>query len=120
MTADKIFVSLGGLFAMGFIAWFFLLKNEKEVRAENSIDIVVEGGYTPEVISVPRGKTTKLNFIRKDPTACLDEVVLGDFKIRRKLPLNRKVTVEIIPQKTGEYSYSCAMNMYHGKIIVKD
>ncbi len=120
MTADKIFVSLGGLFTMGFIAWFFLFKNEEEIRAENSIDITVDGGYSPEAVFVPRGKTTKLNFFRKDSTDCLDEVVLGDFKIRRKLPLNQKVTVEITPQKTGEYDYSCAMNMYHGKIIVRD
>jgi len=29
----------------------------------------------------------------------LEEVVLGDFKARRYLPLNKKVTIEINPQK---------------------
>lgn len=87
--------------------------------SDSEIDIVVEGGYSPEIIAVPKGKTTKLNFLRKDPSSCLEEVVLGDFKVRKRLPLNQKITVEITPQQAGEFTYSCGMNMYHGKIIVR-
>lgn len=119
MTEDKIIVTILGVAGMAFTFWFFLLKKGKEVAVVNSVDIIVEGGYSPEVVSVPFGKITKLNFIRKDPTECLEEVVLGDFKIRRSLPLNQKVTVEINPQKRGEFGYSCGMGMYHGKIVVK-
>ncbi len=116
---DKIIVALTGIIGIIFTYWFFLMKNEKEVSVSDSVDITVNGGYSPEVISIPKGKTTKINFIRKDPTDCLGEVVLGDFKIRKELPLNQKVTVAITPQKAGEYGYTCGMNMYHGKIIVK-
>lgn len=96
-----------------------MFKKEKETRVLNEVDIIVNGGYSPEVISIPFGKTTKINFIRKDPTDCLSEVVLGDFKIRKELPLNQKVTIEITPKKKGEFDYSCGMGMYHGKIVVK-
>ena len=116
---DKILVTILGILGMGFTYWFFLMKKEKEVAVSGSVDITVEGGYSPEVIVIPRGKTTKINFIRKDPTSCLEEVVLGDFKIRKHLPLNQKVTVELTPQQSGEFGYACGMNMYHGKIIVK-
>lgn len=119
MTMDKLIVSVIGGFGIAFTYWFFLMKKEKEIQVLSSVDIKVNGGYSPEVISVPKGKTTKINFIRSDPTECLSEVVLGDFKIRRELPLNEKVTIEITPQKAGEYGYSCGMGMYHGKIIVK-
>lgn len=119
MSTDKIIVIIASLISILFTFWFFLMKKSKEITAVGSVDIVVNGGYSPEVISIPKGKTTKINFIRTDPTDCLSEVVLGDFKIRRELPLNQKVTVEITPKKAGEYGYSCAMNMYHGKIIVK-
>ena len=113
---DKIIVTIAGL----------LMKKEKVVKANDSadstgslqVDIIVEGGYSPGVISIPKGKTTKLNFLRKDPSSCLEEVVLGDFKIRKQLPLNQKVTIELTPQQTGEFKYSCGMNMYHGKIMV--
>lgn len=116
---DKIIVTIAGILGILFTYWFFLVKKEKEVAVSNSVDITVNGGYSPEVISIPRGKTTKINFIRTDPTDCLEEVVLGDFKIKRHLPLNQKVTVEITPQKAGEYGYACGMNMYHGKIVVR-
>lgn len=116
---DKIIVSIIGVLGIVFTFWFFLMKKEKEVEVSDSVDITVEGGYNPEVISIPKGKTTKINFLRKDPTDCLGEVVLGDFKIRKELPLNQKVSIEITPQKKGEFVYSCGMNMYHGKIVVK-
>lgn len=116
---DKLLVTIFGVLGMAFTYWFFLMKKEKEVAVAGSVDIIVEGGYSPEVISIPKGKTTKINFIRKDPSSCLEEVVLGDFKIRKHLPLNQKVTVELTPHQSGEFGYACGMNMYHGKIIVK-
>ncbi len=119
MSTDKILVTLFSIFGIAFTYWFFLMKKEKEVAVTNTVDIEVNGGYSPEVISIPKGKTTKINFIRRDRTDCLSEVVLGDFKIKRELPLNQKVTVEITPKDSGEYGYSCGMGMYHGKIIVK-
>ena len=103
MTPDKIIVSIVGLLGIAFTYWFFLMRNEKEVKVSDSVDITVDGGYQPEVISISQGKLTKLNFIRKDPSSCLEEVVLGDFKIRKFLPLNQKVTIELKPQKKGEY-----------------
>ncbi len=120
MSIDKIIVTVVGLAGIAFTYWFFLGKSEKEVTvSDSSVDIIVEGGYTPEVISIPKGKMTKVNFIRKDPSSCLEEVALGDFKVRKYLPLNQKVTVELTPQQTGEFTYTCGMNMHHGKIIVK-
>lgn len=119
MTIDKILVIIFSLAGIAFTYWFFLMRKEKEVAVtSDSVDITVEGGYTPEVISVPKGKTTKINFIRKDPSSCLEEVVVSDFKIRKFLPLNKKVSIEITPQKEGEYPFECGMNMFHGKIRV--
>lgn len=120
MSIDKIFVTIFSLAGIAFTYWFFLTKKEEVVAVTNSVDIIVEGGYTPNTISIPKGKTTKINFIRKDPSSCLEEVVLSDFKIRKFLPMNKKVTIEVKPQKAGEFRFECGMNMFHGKIIVED
>lgn len=122
MIIDKFLVGIFSVVGIAFTYWFFLMKKEDKafVVSENSVDIIVDGGYSPEVISIPRGKTTKLNFIRRDSSSCLEEVVLGDFKIKKFLPLNKKVTIEIVPQKIGEYSFTCGMGMFHGKILVKE
>lgn len=116
---DKILVSIFGFLGVIFTFWFFLMKNEKQQAADKEVDITVNGGYSPAVIVIPQGKAMKLNFVRTDPSTCLEEVVLTDFKIRKYLPLNQKVTLTITPQKTGEYNFSCGMNMYHGKVIVQ-
>ncbi len=119
MGIDRIIVAIVGFLGIVFTYWFFLMKKDKEVAVSDSIDIIVEGGYSPSVISIPKGRPTKINFIRKDPSNCLEEVVLSDFKIRKYLPLNKKVTIEIKPDKTGEFRFECGMNMFHGKIVVR-
>ena len=118
---DKVLVALFSLGGITFVYWFFLMKKEEDavVVNTNSVDITVEGGYSPNVISIPKGKPTTLNFTRKDPSSCLEEVVLSDFKVRKYLPLNQKTSITITPQKAGEFDYACGMNMFHGKIIVK-
>jgi len=85
MTLDKILVTLASFGGIAFVFWFFLMKNEDQVEVSDSVDIVVDGGYVPNTIVIKKGKTTKINFLRKDPSSCLEEVVLGDFKTRRFL-----------------------------------
>lgn len=119
MNIDDILVAIFSFSGMAFTYWFFLMKKEEVVSVTNSVDIIVEGGYSPNAISIPQGKTTKISFTRKDPSSCLEEVVLGDFKIRKFLPLNKKVTIEVTPKKKGEFNFTCGMNMFHGKIVVK-
>lgn len=119
MEIDKILVIAASLMGVGFTFWFFLMKkDDTAVQVSGEVDINVNGGYSPSVISIPVGQTTKINFFRKDPSPCLEEVVLADFKIRKFLPLNQKTTVEIRPEQSGEYPFACGMNMFHGKIIV--
>lgn len=120
MEIDKIIVIIFGVLGIAFTYWFFLMKKEKVFEAAESVEVVVEGGYTPEVISVKKGVETTINFLRKDDSSCLEEVVLPDFKIRKTLPLGQSVPIKIKPEKIGEYPFSCGMNMFHGKILVKD
>lgn len=117
---DKIIITLSGIVTIFLTYWYFLGKKDAQVEAKDNIDITVEGGYNPSNIIVRANKTTTLNFTRTDDNSCLEEVVLSDFKIRKSLPLNKKVTVVIMPEKPGEYPFSCGMNMFHGKIIVRD
>lgn len=119
MEIDKTLVTIFSLAGIAFTYWFFLMKKAEVVEVTtDSVDITVSGGYQPEVISIPKGKTTKLNFTRRDPSSCLEEVILSDFKVRKYLPLNKKVTIELTPQKTGEFIFTCGMNMFHGKVKV--
>jgi len=118
MTPDKILVTISGVGIIFFILWFFFGKKDKEVLAGDTIDVLVDGGYKPAHIRVKKGKTTILKITRRDPNACLEEIILPEFKIKKFLPLNEEVEISITPEKEGEYKFHCAMNMYHGKLIV--
>ncbi len=118
---DKLLVAISSISGIAFTYWFFLMKKDDDavVVKTNSVDISVEGGYSPSVISISKNKQTTINFFRKDPSSCLEEVVLPDFKIRKYLPLNKTTSIQITPTRSGTFEISCGMNMFHGKIIVQ-
>lgn len=124
MSTAQIIVTLGGLAAIIWIGWFFWFSEKKGVRAAvtasgaQEVSITVKGGYTPDVIVVEAGRPVRLNFTRQESASCSEMVVFGDFNKSAKLPEGETVTLEIQPEKPGEYDFSCQMGMFHGKLIV--
>lgn len=117
----NLIVNLTGLVLIGFTYWFFLMKKESQaVSVEDEVTIVVDGGYKPDVITVKKGTPVTLKFHRKDESSCLEDVIIPDFKIREHLSLNKVTEIIINPNKTGEFSFTCGMNMFHGKIKVEE
>jgi plastocyanin domain-containing protein len=122
---NKIAVTLGGLGLIGLELWWFLLskpKSQKAVAAGGGIQevtVTVDGGYDPSRIVVQAGKPVRLKFERKDPSSCLEQVVIPDFHIAADLPLNQVTTVEFTPKQAGTYLFTCGMNMFRGEISVQ-
>lgn len=117
---DKLIVLVSGTGLIIFVLWFFLGKKGKVVEASNRVEILVEGGYSPNKIILQKGRKTTLVFDRRDSTDCLEEVAIPEFKVKRRLPLNQKTEIEIKPEKTGSFGFECDMGMFKGRIIVKE
>lgn len=121
----KILVLIIGIAAIGFILWWFfgnhqVAQTTADVKDNNqSVDVEVNGGYSPEVITLKKGVPATINFTRKDASSCLDRVVFSDFGINQELPQNKQRTVEIDTSKSGEFNWACGMDMFHGKVIIK-
>ncbi|HBE47784.1 MAG TPA: hypothetical protein DDW76_02950 [Cyanobacteria bacterium UBA11369] len=116
-------VTAGGLALIGLEIWWFILSKSKSQTAANSdgiqeVNITVDGGYEPSRVVVNAGQLVRLNFLRRDPSACLEQVTFPDFHIAKDLELNRVTTVEFTPQKPGQYTFACGMNMFRGSIEV--
>ncbi|MBW4641930.1 MAG: cupredoxin domain-containing protein [Goleter apudmare HA4340-LM2] len=122
---NKVAVTLGGLGLIGLQLWWFLLSKPKSQKAVatggniQEITVTVDGGYDPSLIVVQAGKPVRLKFERKDPSSCLEQVVIPDFHIAADLPLNQVTPVEFTPQQPGEYTFTCGMNMFRGAIAVQ-
>ena len=115
MTPDRWAAVAAGAAVLVFLSAFFFGRRSA-VEAESRVTIVVDGGYSPDLIVARSGSPLTLIFDRRDTGPCTDEVVLPDFGIRRALPTGRRTAITIVPEHVGEYAFSCGMNMLHGKI----
>lgn len=96
-------------------------QSEAQAAAQavvREIEIVVEGAYKPSRIEVREGERVRLKFVRKDYGACTREVVFPKLDIRRELPTNKPVSIDLPPLAPGEYPFHCGMKMVKGTLVV--
>jgi len=93
--------------------------NDTNELLDQTIEIT-SAGYSPQEIQAPVGKPFRLNFIRRDAQSCGTQVIFKDLGIKRDLPLNQKVTIDIPALKPGQQlSFTCPMNMLNGKAVAQ-
>ena len=120
-----VLVVIVSLSLIGLIVWWFFGKrpdSQAEATATNSgqsVEVVVDGGYTPNTVVLKQGVPAQIIFNRQDPSNCFNEVMFPDFGVHQELPVNQRFAIDIDTSKTGEYSYACGMNMFHGKVVIK-
>lgn len=118
--AVKVGVAAGGLGLIGLELWWFLSKPKAQrsslKQGLQTLTIDVDGGYEPSQVVVQSGQPVQLNFFRKDPSSCLEKVLLPDFHIAADLAMNQVTSIEFTPEKPGDYPFTCGMNMFRGVI----
>ena len=123
MDWTEIMVVIGGISFIGLVLWYFFGERES-IAAEvgeggvQQVKVTVKGGYSPDVIVVKKDVPVRLNFYRDETSSCSEQVVFGDFGIARELPAYKTTTIEFTPDKSGEFTFACGMNMLRGKLIV--
>ena len=110
--------------AIAFVLWYFFGEKERVAATLGAggvqeVRVTVRGGYDPDVIVVKRGHPVRLNFYRDETASCSEQVVFGDFGIARDLPAYKTTPIEFTPDKTGEFTFACGMNMMRGRIVVE-
>jgi plastocyanin domain-containing protein len=122
---SKIIVAIFGILLIVFVNWYFFFSKKEKVRASvkegsvQEIKVIVKGGYDPDVIVVKKGIPVKIDFYRDETADCSEEIVFGDFNIRKSLPAYKSTSIEFTPEKPGEYTFTCGMGMMRGKLIVE-
>ena len=124
MDTTEIAVLVAGVVGVAFILWYFFGEREAVAAgiAEGGVQeikITVKGGYSPHVIAVKQGRPVRLDFYRDETASCSEQVVFGDFGIARDLPAFKTTSIEFTPDKAGEFTFTCGMNMMRGKLIVE-
>lgn len=124
MDAMEVIVLIGGVAAIAFVLWYFF--GEREAIAASlgeggvqEIKVTVKGGYSPDVIVVKKDIPVRLDFYRDETASCSEQVIFGDFHIARDLPAFKTTTIEFTPEREGEFTFTCGMNMMRGKLVVE-
>lgn len=122
---DKFLVLVGCVLVAGFIIWWFFGKHSKReagatmVNDKQEVEVIVNGGYTPNTVVLKQGVPASIVFHRKDPSGCFSHVVFPDLGINEALSVDKQQAIDIDTSKATEYSYTCGMNMFYGKVIVR-
>jgi Cu+-exporting ATPase len=122
MTIADVVVLLASLAAIGGLGWFFLAPRRahvaETVNGVQRVEVMVRGGYHPDVIRVRQGEPVELVFDRQESGECTSRVVFGDFAVSAALPAYERTTVRLLPRQAGSYGFACGMNMVHGTLLV--
>jgi plastocyanin domain-containing protein len=124
MDATQILVLAAGVLLIGAILWYFFGAREAvsaggTASGVQQIKVTVKGGYSPDVIVVRQGRPVQLDFYREETASCSEQVLFRDFGIVRDLPAFKTTAVEFTPDQSGEFTFTCGMNMMRGKLIVE-
>jgi membrane fusion protein, heavy metal efflux system len=80
---------------------------------------VGEQGFEPARVTLQARVAAHLTFLRTTDKTCATAVVFPRLNIRRELPLNQPVDIELRPQQTGDIQFACGMNMFRGTLVVR-
>lgn len=80
---------------------------------------VTENGFEPAEINVKAGTPVTLKITRKTDATCAKSVDIPSKKMKKDLPLNKAVTIELGKLTNGELKFACSMDMFTGKIVAK-
>ena len=128
LTALDWAVVAGGAAAVAGINWYFFAAERGAAAAAlapaaaggvREATVTVRGGYAPAVVRAKAGEPVRLVFDRQETSGCSEEVVFGDFGVRRYLPAGERTAIELTPPAPGTYEFTCGMGMLRGRLVAE-
>ena len=95
------------------------LRRSRRAHLVPATRIRVRSGYHPDTVHARVGEPVRLIFRREETASCSERVVFPDFGKSAMLPAHEDVTIELTPERSGTYAFTCQMGMLHGRLIVE-
>lgn len=84
-----------------------------------TINITVTDHYEPAEVTAAANQPVRLVFTRTSDEGCGQQLVFPDLDIRRDLPLDEPVAVDLTMPASGRVAFTCGMAMYEGAVVVR-
>ena len=91
-----------------------------ETAAGRVVEVkVTDKGFEPKVIEAKKGETISLKLTRSTSSECLKAISIPSLNVKKDLPLNQAVIVNVKAENEGPIVFQCWMAMFKGEIDVK-
>jgi plastocyanin domain-containing protein len=80
---------------------------------------VTDDGFSPSEVKVSKGEPLMLMFKRTGEKTCATAVEFPELKMKKELPLNETVSVDIPTDESRTLTFQCGMGMFKSKIVVQ-
>ena len=108
------------ILAVSLLSFAGFAKGKEAVKPVAIELSVTEKGFEPNKIDVTPDKPVQLNITRKTDDTCATSIQIPSMKIKKELPLNKTVSINLGQLNKGEIRFGCGMNMMDsGMIYVK-
>jgi plastocyanin domain-containing protein len=88
--------------------------------ARTEIKITVDAvGYHPAEARAPAGKPVRLTVTRTSEDLCGEEIVVPSANVKKMLPLNQPVSIDLTMPASGKLAFACGMDMMRGALIAE-
>jgi heme/copper-type cytochrome/quinol oxidase subunit 2 len=97
-------------------------KIELDITKEKNPKIemmVTPTGYSPNVIKVTKGVPVELTITNPRDNSCFSTFMMPDFDLNNVNLKAGTTKLTFTPDKEGEYTFTCGMNMFKGTVIVE-
>ena len=87
--------------------------------SSGSVAVTVDAdGFKPSAVAFAKGSPAKLVFTRTTDETCATEVVFPELGVKKELPKNQPVTVDIPTDKPQKLTFECGMGMYKSSVVI--
>jgi len=96
---------------------------ENAVTIENGRQHVAiradDKGFTPSSVTLKKGMPATLTFTRTTDDTCAKDVVFQEIDLKKPLPLNSPVDVDVPTDNARTFAFTCGMGMFKSAVVVQ-
>jgi len=122
MSSIDVVVVVVSVLAIVGLGWYFFARRGAAHAAVSGgvqrVEVVVRGGYSPNVVQVRQGVPVEIEFDRQESGDCSSRVVFPEQQVSATLPAHQRTTVRFTPWRAGSFGFACGMNMIRGTLVV--